>query len=447
MIPENCLRQFRDLKGILMDENNLFKNTDTVTEFDLKPYMPGASELSSDYRNRLAEKSPRISGPARFFICSLIAAAAAFSAVCLFTETFSINTGYFSAKTKTSVLLGINSKPVPENMSDGNGRYTPAGLAKEVSPSIVEIYSKSDISMKSVVGTGSGIIMSEDGYIVTNAHVITSGKHTSVSLNSDDKTLYDAEVIGYDSKTDLAVIKIDPGTVKLHPAVFGNSDETVQGEQVAAIGNPGGLSNSISVGYISAVKRPIQSGSTSFVMECLQTDAAISPGNSGGALVNMYGQVIGITSSKYVGSSSGYLNPAGEGFEGIGFAISINAAKPIIEELTANGYVSGRYRIGITFTGITDEISEQTGYHKGLLISSFDENCDIASSGIQENDIMYEVEGHEVCDYTDLVDLLKEKNKGAGDTVHAKIYRKDDDGNEQYIDIEFKLMPDTSGDY
>lgn len=428
-----------------MDEKNIFNNTDTVTEYDLKPFIQSADMHDQKYIYR--SEGSRRSGPLRFLAAAVLIAVTAFAAVCLFTETFSFRTGYLSVQNGNSVVLGINSRPVPEKLSDGNGKFTPAGLAQEVSPSIVEIYSKSDITMKSVVGTGSGIIMSEDGYIITNAHVITSGKFTSVSLNSDDKKLYDAEVIGYDSKTDLAVIKIDPEGTVIKPAAFGNSDEVVQGEQVAAIGNPGGLANSISVGYISAVKRPIQSSSTSFVVECLQTDAAISPGNSGGALVNMYGQVIGITSSKYVGSPSGYLNPAGEAFEGIGFAISINAAKPIIEELTANGFVSGRYKIGISFTAITEEIAKTTGYHKGLLISTVDETCDIASSGIQENDILYEVEGREVCDYNDLIDLLKEKNKGAGDTVSAKIYRKDDDGNEQYLDIKFKLMPDTSGDY
>jgi len=430
-----------------MEENNIFNSTDTVTEYDMKPFIQHGEISYTDSRYYSEEKKRSLSGPACFLAAAVLIAVTAFAAVCIFTETFSFKTGYLSAQNGTSVVLGINSRPVPENLSDGNGRFTPAGLAQEVLPSIVEIYSRSDISARSVVGTGSGIIMSEDGYIITNAHVITSGNFTSVSLSSNDKKLYDAEVIGYDSKTDLAVIKIDPEGEVLHPATFGNSDETVQGEQVAALGNPGGLSNCISVGYISAVKRPIQSSSTSFVVECLQTDAAISPGNSGGALVNMYGQVIGITSSKYVGSPSGYFNTAGEGFEGIGFAISINAAKPIIEELTANGFVSGRYKIGISFTSITEEISKETGYHKGLLISSLDESCDIASSGIQENDIIYEVEGREVCDYNDLIDLLREKNKSAGDTVSAKIYRKDDDGKEQYLDIKFKLMPDTSGDY
>lgn len=143
----------------------------------------------------------------------------------------------------------------------------------------------------------------------------------------------------------------------LSPATLGDSDEVLVGEQVIAVGNPAGLSNTVTDGIVSAVNREIRSDSTGFEMKCIQTNADISPGNSGGALVNMYGQVIGITSSKYISSY----------YEGLGFAITINEAKPIIEELISNGYIGGRFRIGIVMIDMADPskiatIREDLGY-------------------------------------------------------------------------------------
>ncbi len=419
------------------ENSNLIPQYKDISEKTLTQCNIKITECYSDYKNILEPEHKKITRPICFLTACTITLIIALASYCIFAEIFNINKGYYSPDAGISVTLGLNSKPMDEQLTDQTGRYTVAGIADAVGPSIVEIISFSDITRTTVIGTGSGIIVSDTGYIVTNAHVITGGKYTGVSLDENDNSLYDAQIIGYDSKTDIAVIKITPGDTKLAVASFGNSDEVIQGEQVAAIGNPGGLTKSISVGYVSATNRIIKSGSTGYKMNCIQTDAAISPGNSGGALVNMFGQVIGITSSKYVSSS----------YEGIGFAISINAAKPIIEELLANGYIEGRFKIGITFNGINEAASKETGLHKGLLISSIDESCDIASSGLEKDDILFEVEGKEVTDYYSLLDALKVKDKSAGDTVKAKAVRTDKDKNEQIIDIEFKLMPDTSGDY
>lgn len=419
------------------ETKNLIPEDKDIPDGLTSQYEINGSECFSNYKNILEPEHKKISRPLLFLTICTIILIMAFASYCIFAEIFDINKGYYSPDSKMTVTLGLNSKPVEEKLSDGNGQYTVAGIAQTVGPSIVEIILFSDITHTSVIGTGSGIIVSDTGYIVTNAHVITGGKYIGVSLSGDDESLYEAQIIGYDSKTDIAVIKIIPGEQKLTVASFGNSEEVIQGEQVAAIGNPGGLTKSISVGYVSGKDRIVKSGSTSYKMNCIQTDAAISPGNSGGALVNMYGQVIGIISSKYVSSS----------YEGIGFAISINDAKPIIEELLANGYIKGRFKIGITFNSVTEEASKQTGLHKGLLISSVDPECDISSSGLQKDDIIFEVEGKEVTDYYSLLDVLKEKGKSAGDSVNAKAVRKDKDGKEQTIDLEFKLMPDTSGDY
>ncbi|MDO5558786.1 MAG: trypsin-like peptidase domain-containing protein [Oscillospiraceae bacterium] len=419
------------------NESQMKQSADTGSSYSCIPenrseYEIGYFTCTSDYRDKSIRPRKKIK-PGIVLIISSIAFVSAFSAFCMISELTHLQSGYYSPKTGATVILGLNSKPSGDEFLREDGTYTTAGIAKHVLPSVVEILTYNDITMSVPVGSGSGVILSEDGYIVTNAHVINNAKYLSASLS--DKSKYNAEVIGFDAKTDIAVIKITTGMKKLTPAQFGNSDEVLQGEQVMAIGNPGGLTGSISGGYVSGIKRKIRADSTGFEMECIQTDAAISPGNSGGALVNMYGQVIGITSSKYVSSS----------YEGLGFAITINEAKPIIEELTANGYVAGRFRVGITFLALNEYAASAKDLPEGILVQSIDEECDIANSGIQKDDVITEVEGKKVNSYDSLMEAIE--GKKAGDTVHAKIIRVHDDKSRETIDIEFKLMDDKSGNY
>ncbi|MBR3281981.1 MAG: trypsin-like peptidase domain-containing protein [Ruminococcus sp.] len=347
------------------------------------------------------------------------------------------------------IVLYRNSKPEgandPENFKDENGKYTPEGVAELVRPSIVEIYTyETAIASKNgdQVGTGSGIVLSDDGYIVTNAHVLLAdGYHT---VNTVDGKVYPAKIIGRDVKTDIAVIKVD--NAKLQPATLGDSDEAIVGEQVIAIGNPANLSSTVTDGIISAVNRKIKSDSTGFEMDCIQTNADISPGNSGGALVNMYGQVIGITSSKYVSSS----------FEGLGFAISINEAVPIMEQLIHDGYVGGRFRIGITLIDMSSEnklkaIEDALGFElpedfEGIYIDSISDDADIKNTALKEGDFITEVNGKAVKTYDEFYDTISSQY-GAGDTVPATCAHIDKDGKISYYDIKFKLMEDTSGNY
>ena len=344
-----------------------------------------------------------------------------------------------------NVVLYSEKKPESakdiESYKDENGRYTTEGVAELVRPSIVEIYTYSDPAHKDLVGTGSGVVLSDDGFIATNAHVLESdGYHTIKNIDGDS---YSAEIVGRDAKTDLAVVKVS--AKNLVPAVLGDSDEAVVGEPVIAVGNPANLASTVTNGIISAVNRKIRSDSTGFEMDCIQTNADISPGNSGGALVNMYGQVIGITSSKYVSSS----------FEGLGFAISINEAKPIIEELINNGFIGGRFRIGITLIDmstaskrkmIEDEIkTELPENFKGVYISKIDKECDIAKTDLKEGDFITEIDGTPVSTYDELYNTISGSH-GAGDTVKATCAHLKD-GEISYYKIEFKLMEDTSGNY
>ncbi len=350
----------------------------------------------------------------------------------------------------TEIVIQMQEKPEldpdDENVT-ADGEYTVRGVAELVTPSIVEVYafSAEERIEENLEGTGSGIIITEDGYIITNAHVVV-GEYFTVILSNDEE--YEAEVIGSDTKTDLAVLKIEASG--LTPAVLGNSDEVYVGESVVAIGNPAGLTNTVTKGIVSATGRQIRAESTAFIMDCIQTDAAISPGNSGGALVNMYGQVIGITSSKY---AADYVT--GGTYEGLGFAITTNQALPIIEELMGQGYVSGRFRIGITFMEAETEYSKyyfETEYDfpmpeelTGLWISEISEDCDIANTELAVNDFILSMNGVPVANYDEVIEVL-DGFKG-GDTVTADCARLEENGDITYFTIEFKLEEDTSGNF
>ncbi|MFI3115849.1 MAG: S1C family serine protease [Clostridia bacterium] len=293
-------------------------------------------------------------------------------------------------------------------------------IYEKVAPSTVGIQADSIFGTS---GTGTGIIMSEDGYIITNNHVIDGADIITVVLHDD--TYYKAEIIGKDEVTDIAVIKINPSKDSpLVVAEFGDSSQTVVGEVAITIGNPGGLElqGTLTGGYISAVDREMVFDDK--VMNLLQIDAAISPGNSGGPLINQYGQVIGINTIKI----------AAEYYEGLGFAIPINEAKPIIDELLANGYVSGRPSIGITAGyDISKELADYNNVPQGLLVKTVDERSDAYAKGIKENDIIIGVNGEETTCAAE-INEIKEQFV-AGEYITLTIYRAG-----KVLDINVRLM-------
>lgn len=254
---------------------------------------------------------------------------------------------------------------------------------------------------------GSGIIISEDGYIVTNAHVVDGA--TSVQIVLNDDTTYDAKIVGSDNKTDLAVLKVE--AKGLNAADFGDSSALKLGESVIAIGNPYGLelSGSVTKGIVSALEREIVVDN--YQMKLLQTDAAINPGNSGGALVNMYGQVIGINSSKIIASDA----------EGLGFSIPVNEAKPIIDALINYGYVKGRPMLGITGGDVTLQMMQYYNLPQGVYVSYVDPECSAYKNGLRENDIITAINGVTINSFAS---LDAEKNKyQTGDTIKLTVYR------------------------
>ena len=244
---------------------------------------------------------------------------------------------------------------------------------------------------------GSGIIATSDGYIITNAHVVDGADSLKV-ITSDGKT-YEAELIGSDSMTDLAVIKVD--AEGLTAAEFGSSSDLVVADPVIAIGNPGGLQSSVTIGYVSALNRPVTSSDTGYTMNCIQTDAAINPGNSGGALVNMYGQVIGINSSKIVAT----------GYEGLGFAIPIDDALPIIRNLKDYGYVKDRAMLGISGQYLDSWTANFYGLPSGMYVAEVN-NESVSNAGVQRGDVITKIDDEEITSANTISNYIAKKKPG-----------------------------------
>lgn len=288
-----------------------------------------------------------------------------------------------------------------------------------------------------MVGTGTGIVMTEDGYIVTNAHVVydeseyACGQAVEVSVLFSDETELEAKIIAFDTETDIAVLKVDE--TGLTPAEFGDSDELRVGELVIAIGNPLGfdLFGSVTSGIVSALDRQISINDKN--MNLIQTDAAINSGNSGGPLVNSCGQVIGINSAKM---SSSYASSAS--IEGLGFAIPITEAKTIINDLINYKYVKGRPQIGIGTVDITEAYSSYLNLPMGVYVRSVEEGSAAEWAGIEVGDVIIGIQDEAITS-ADELNEIKNQYK-AGDEITLKIYRNGED-----IEINLILQEANSG--
>lgn len=310
-------------------------------------------------------------------------------------------------------------------------------VAEKTLPSVVGI--KVTYQISSIFGsstgeaTGSGIILSEDGYIVTNNHVISSESSSyyaiqeatgiKVKLYNDD-TYYDATVVGTDDYTDLAVIKIEK--TDLTPAVIGDSSQVKVGEFAMAVGNPLGLDYSVTTGVISAIERDVQADGRSYTV--IQTDAAINSGNSGGALVNSSGEVIGINTLKL----------SGNGIEGVGFAIPISSTTSIISQLIENKSVVRPY-IGISGSEIDEYDATRYNLPKGVYVESVGKDSPAEKAGIKKADIITKIEGKEVSNVDQLNKVKFTYN--VGDTVNLTIKR----GTEELeISVKLEKMPEET---
>ncbi|MCX7714786.1 MAG: trypsin-like peptidase domain-containing protein [Clostridia bacterium] len=366
-----------------------------------------------------------------FLACMSSALAASVITTGIFSAVFFNMSKNKSPYQQTSTTVQSNLTQV-SSTSSGSVLTIPE-IAAKVGPSVVGVINKakvtpqkyydpftgryyysSDPNNEEVVqqGSGSGIIISSDGYIVTNEHVIDGASEISVILNTGDE--YTATLVGKDTKTDLAVLKIDK--TGLSAATLGDSTKVQVGELAVAIGNPLGqeFAGTVTAGVVSAVNRTMTVDNKTYNL--IQTDAAINPGNSGGALVNQYGEVIGINTIKL----------SSTGVEGIGFAIAISEAKPIIDQLMQNGYVSGRPLVGISVS--------ETNY--GLSIMAVSSGSGAEKAGLKVGDLITKVDGTFVKTATEL-NKIRDK-KSPGDTLTFTIIR-----NGEMMDVKVVLTEET----
>lgn len=315
--------------------------------------------------------------------------------------------------------VGISS-PVTAEAAALAGEAVPADIYEDNVGSTVGITIKGQemtyYGITAYEGAGSGFIISEDGYILTNYHVIEDS--SEVSVETFDGGVHDAEVIGYDESNDIAVLKIE--AEGLRPVTIGDSSSLRVGDTVLAIGNPlGKLSFSLTQGIVSALSRNISLGG-GMSMNLIQTDCAINSGNSGGALFNMKGEVIGITNAKY--SSSGYSGEAS--IDNIGFAIPINTVKNIYTSIIEKGCIVKPY-IGITIQAITDDMKNATGLEYGIYVASVTEGAPAAEGGMLEKDIILAANGNILKTAAELTDIVS--SSAPGEVLELEIYRQGKD--------------------
>lgn len=399
------------------------------------PYTDSTDIILYETKKKKAKKS-------RTWVACLSSAVAA-SLLTGAVFTFGLSP-YITAANKNNsnspIVMNSDNISTLSNTTDGSKReLTVTEIAEQVGPSCVGVINKTKITPQRYYdpftgryfytsdpnsdelqeqGSGSGIIISEDGYIVTNQHVIDGATEISVILNTGDE--YVATLVGADSKSDLAVLKIDK--TGLPAATLGNSSELKVGELAVAIGNPLGqeFAGTVTSGVISALNRTMTVDNK--VYNLIQTDAAINPGNSGGALVNKYGEVIGINTIKLSSTE----------VEGIGFAIAMDEAKPIIDDLMNNGYVSGRPLVGIS-------VSEN---RNGLTVESIQEGSGAASSGIQVGDLIVKADGQTVKSSQELNEIRDKKSPN--DVLKLTVIR-----NGELLDINITLgedIPDNANE-
>ncbi|MDE5861743.1 MAG: trypsin-like peptidase domain-containing protein, partial [Ruminococcus sp.] len=349
------------------------------------------------------------------------------SAVTETEEQVSDRKSSLSAETVSLINTGNNSGTA----------LTTEEVVQKVLPSVVGVESEFTVTSNNngyyygfgmpttsvATGTGTGVVITEDGYIVTNAHVIYdseygAGLSEKITVHMSDDNSYEAEVVGYDTDCDLAVLKID--ATGLTSAEFGDSDSLMLGESVIAIGNPLGfdLKNTVTSGIVSGLNRNITINDKA--MNLIQTDTAINSGNSGGPLINKYGQVIGINSSKM---SASYGEAS---IEGIGFAIPSNETSKIIDDLMSYGYVTGKPQLGISCQDVTENVSRMYNMPVGVYITEVSAGSASEKAGLQSGDIITAIDGVEV---STAEELNAQKNThSAGDTITVTYVRY---GNEK----------------
>ena len=397
-----------------MDEFNNIESTNENSEQTVDNIVYDATEYEYEIKLAKLKKRNRI-----LFLVSIIAVCVCATVILLIVlkvnKMLNFSYDYYtSTDTEVSSDTGTHfaekftdykKMQVIQTSSEGKTPLTPTQVYNNCINSTVTVYSyeRNQIQNPSVYATGT--VLTSDGYIITNQHV-TSG-FTNYTIKTHDNKEYEALLVGEDEKTDLAVLKAVDAI--LTPAELGYVSQMQVGQTVYAIGNPSGLSGSLTTGIISSLSRTIETLDP-YTISHLQIDAAVNTGNSGGELINEYGQVIGIVDSKFVADHA----------EGIGFAISIDEAKPIIESLIENGKVTGRVRLGITYTNVSPEKAKLTGQETGLTVTAISNTLPVKDSGLQVGDIITQINGLDATNQEDFRKMIRKMKVGDEVTMIIK---------------------------
>ncbi len=392
-------------------QNGGFDHESGTYHYSYMPQYNTAPTPPEEPKQKKSRKGVRVA--ALVLCCALVGGAAGVGGAALYSE--------LTEGEKSPVTIYQNqTDPTPVQINKADG-LTPMSLSE-----IYASYANSCVCITitatvqqgwyqyQATGAGSGFIISEDGYIVTNYHVIDGANSITVTLN--DGTQHEAKLIGGEETNDVAVLKIDNIT-GLTPVVLGDSDDLVVGETVCTIGNAlGSLSFSQTSGGVSATDRSVTM-SDGAVINMIQTDCTINSGNSGGPLFDSFGRVVGITSAKY--SNNG--NSSQASIEGIGFAIPINDVTAIITDYIQYGYVTGRPYMGISCADITQQYQQVFGWPAGVYVNAVEEGSCAQNAGLKQGDIITKIND---TDITGVSQMISVKNGyRAGDTVQLTVFR------------------------
>ncbi len=376
-----------------------------IPETEQQPFVPPYNPINFTPVTPVAEHKPMSAGLKVFAL--IMAGVILLTTTCIagyFLGKNSVGGNYLSNK----VNVGLDAKPAKTDELSASQVY------EKVNPSVVGICVYNDSGIGS---NATGVIYSKDGYIVTNDHIYSEVGAAKFKIYTHDGKEYDASYVAGDIVSDLAILKIKEG--KFTPANFGNSEELIYGENVVAIGRPNGASNpsSITKGVISATNRRVNTTSN-YSSKLIQTDSSINPGSSGGALVNMYGQVIGITSSKL----------ASVEYDAVGYAIPTTTMKRIVDELIKKGRVETRAKLGITYNVIDSITASISNYkYEGLYVVSVAEDSDLYGK-VNAGDVITHINGIKVTSDDIVLDIIEQSK--AGDTIEVTFVSKKGDSKK-----------------
>lgn len=410
------------------NNNNPYEKPEQDFNSNQQPIYPDSQQYNNPYsqvsnQQSLNQTSPQCATKKSILIALVI---------CIILSTLlGFGGGYLASLSKLpGISITTSSGSNNTALTTADGSYlTVAGIADATGNSVVEITTETiatgDFMNQYITtskGAGSGVIISADGYIVTNSHVINGANKITITLKNGDS--FSANVIGQDSKEDVALLKID--TSGLTPVVFGDSSSLQVGQTAVAIGNPlGQLGGTVTDGIISALDRDITiEGET---MKLLQTNAAINPGNSGGGLFDSQGHLIGLVVSKTAGSD----------IEGLGFAIPSNTVKKVVEELSEYGYVRGRVALQMSLVDVNSapkammyQVSQL-----GVYVSKIESGSNAESAGFKSGDLIKSINSKEVSSSEDVNSVLS--SCSVGDTIQVNVYR-----NGQTVTLNWTLAED-----